>query len=482
MTGSARARGRRPGPFRALIPAILAASILFAPRFATAEPRAASATTLIVPPEKHTLGIYRATDFHLKLFTGPKSRFRNPQGIACVKLARLDDPDRPGDDDELTVYGVNADEPSIIYNDSMTSVKIWRGPMRNPRGIAADPYGRVVVADTGNDRLLLLQNDGGGLELKKAIGASGSGPGQFRAPTGVALDSRGRIYVADTGNNRVQVLDRLGGFVREIPERAPAAGSGSAGGIDNPISGAASSGATPATLVAPTAIAVVDREEPWSFRKIDRIVVVDRGGKRLQSFDGDGKLLHAFSDSTLDGPSFAYIALDYHNNVFATDSRHCRIHKLDASLGLIASLGRRGNGDLEFEAPTGIAIWRRLGQFFIAEATGAQYYWLGTDLLGPTVRPVAFTAGETQQIRYVLSERSTITAQVLDRDGGVVRTLLPERYQEIGPHMLQWNGRRDDGSPLAAGPYRVRLAARATYASRKHFEREKTLPIEVRTP
>jgi FlgD Ig-like domain/NHL repeat len=477
VTGSARARGRRRAAPRALALVIVAGSILMAMRSATAEPPAASATTLIVPPEKHTLGIYRATDFHLKLFTGPKNRFRNPQGLACVKLARLDDPERSGDDDELTVYGVNADEPSIIYNDSMTSVKIWRGPMRDPRGIAADPLGRVVVADTGNDRLLLLQNDRGRLELTRAIGSSGSGPGQFRKPTGVALDSHGRIYVADTGNNRVQVLDRLGGFLRELPARSQ---SGSRG-RDITLDGAGASAiAGGAALTAPTAIAVVDRDEPWSFRKIDRIVVVDRGGKRLQSFDEDGRLAHAFFDSTLDGPSFAYIALDYHNNVFATDSRNCRIHKLDASLAPVAAIGRRGKGDLEFEAPTGIAIWRRLGQFFIAEATGAQYYWLGTDIVGPIVRPVMFAAGEKQEITYTLTERSTVTAQVLDGDDDVVRTLLPERYQEIGQHALTWDGRGDDHAPLASGPYRVRVTARATYSSRKHFERERMLPIEIR--
>ena len=479
MTGAARARGRRRVASRAFAAWILAASLLIATRTAVAAPPAASATTLIVPPEKHTLGIYRATDFHLKLFTGPKSRFQNPQGIACVKLTRLDDPNRTADDDELTVYGVNADEPSIIYNDTMTSVKIWRGPMRNPRGIAADPLGRVVVADTGNDRLLLLQNDRGRLELSKTIGSSGSGPGQFRAPTGVALDSRGQIYVTDTGNNRVQILDRAGGFVRELPPppSAPQTSGAGAGGAASIASTANTSGVA---FVGPTAIAVVDRGEPWSFRKIDRIVVVDRGGKRLQSFDGDGKLLHTFADSTVDGPSFAYIALDYHNNVFATDSRHSQIHKLDESLRRVASVGRQGTDDLEFDAPTGIAIWRRLGQFFIAEKTGAQYYWLGTDLLETTVRPFAFSPGETQEVRYVLTERSTMTAQVLDDDDNVVRTLLPERYQEIGAHTIEWDGRGNDRSPLEPGSYRVLLAARATYSSRKHFEREKKLPIEIR--
>lgn len=418
-------------------------------------------TMLIVPPEKHTLGIYRATDLHLKLFTGPKSRFRNPQGLACVKLARLDDPARIGDDDELTVYGVNADEPSIIYNDSMTSVKIWRGPMRAPRGIAADPFGRVVVADTGNDRLLLLENDRGELELRRTVGSRGSGAGEFREPTGVALDARGRIYVADTGNDRVQILDRTGAFVSQF--------------------GGATDGSGTQALVAPTAIAAVDRAEPWAFRKADRVVVVDRGGRRLQVFAPDGVRLHAFADTTRDGLSFAYVALDYHDNVYATDTRRCQIHKFDASLRLIASFGRRGDGDGEFESPTGIAVWRRLGQFFIAEATGAQYYWLGTDILGVTARPLLLAPGGTQVVAYSVTERSIVDIDLLDRDDRVVKAIARQAYQEVGEQRMTWEARSSDsGDALPPGEYRVRIGAVATYSSRKHFRCERSVPIVVR--
>ncbi len=419
------------------------------------------ATTLVVPPEKHTLGLYRATNFHLKLFTGRKSRFQNPQGLACVKLVSLDDPARAGDDDELTVYGVNADEPSIIYNDSMTSVKIWRGPMREPRGIAADAFGRVVVADTGNDRLLFLENDRGRLVLKKTMGSSGAGPGEFREPTGVALDSRGRVYVADTGNSRVQILDRAGQFVSEF--------------------GRASGGATDApTLLAPTAIAVVDRDERWSFRKTDRVVVADRGGRRLQVFTPEGALLHAFADTTRDGLSFAYVALDYHDNIYATDTRRCQIHKFDSSLRWVASFGGRGDGDGEFDAPTGLAIWRRLGQFFIAEATGAQYYWLGTDLRDVRAQPLAIAPGGAQSLSYTLTERSIVDIDVLDHDERVVRSIARQAYQEIGAQVMRWECRADGGDELAPGDYRVRIGAVATYSSRKHFRCERLIPFEVR--
>jgi tripartite motif-containing protein 71 len=48
-------------------------------------------------------------------------------------------------------------------------------------------------------------------------GGAGAGPGQFVEPVGLAADPSGRIYVADTGNHRVQVFDAEGKFLRQFP-------------------------------------------------------------------------------------------------------------------------------------------------------------------------------------------------------------------------------------------------------------------------
>ncbi len=397
------------------------------------------------------------TNVHLKLFTGVGNRFRRPEGIACAKLIAQDDPKTTADDDELTAYGVNSGDPSIIYNDSMTSVKIWRGEMRRPRGIAADPTGRVVVADTGNHRVLFLRNAGGKLELERAVGERGAGPGEFDGPTGVALDSRGRLYVTDTANHRVQVLDPLGEPLASFGER----------------------GAEPGRLASPTGIAVVDRDEPWSYRKRDLVFVIDRGGRRIQSFAPDGRLVSAFEDTTRGGMSFAWLALDYHNNVYATDPRACRIHKFDENLRHIVSFGERGTGHAQFLAPTGIAIWRRYGQVFVAESTGAQYYWVGTDVIGLAARPAEFAPGTIQRIQYALTEPSEVTVAVLDDRGAVAREIVSGRRQEAGAVRVAWNGSGASGAPLAPGRYRVRVDALPTYSSRKYFHREVTTAIDI---
>lgn len=79
------------------------------------------------------------------------------------------------------------------------------GPaLRSPAGVAFTGDGRLVVADTGNDRLVAYDVECRFLEV---IGETGTALGQFRSPRGIAVDSTGRVYVADSGNARIVVLD-----------------------------------------------------------------------------------------------------------------------------------------------------------------------------------------------------------------------------------------------------------------------------------
>ena len=70
-----------------------------------------------------------------------------------------------------------------------------------PRGIAVDSQGRVFVADTGNKRIAVFDEDGNYIT---EFGGAGFDPGQFDEPVGVAVSSDGTVYVADTWNQRVQ--------------------------------------------------------------------------------------------------------------------------------------------------------------------------------------------------------------------------------------------------------------------------------------
>jgi uncharacterized protein (TIGR03663 family) len=74
-----------------------------------------------------------------------------------------------------------------------------------PRGLAVDGSGNLLVADTGNKRILLFSPTG---ELIQQLGGGGVTLGRFEEPTSVAVDGRdGSVYVADAWNRRIQKLD-----------------------------------------------------------------------------------------------------------------------------------------------------------------------------------------------------------------------------------------------------------------------------------
>jgi hypothetical protein len=89
------------------------------------------------------------------------------------------------------------------------------GGLEKHGGVAIDPQGNLWVADTANSRVLRFPKQGS-LIAKDAdivLGQSdfttatpGSGLNQLKYPAALAFDSTGKLYVADTGNNRVLVF------------------------------------------------------------------------------------------------------------------------------------------------------------------------------------------------------------------------------------------------------------------------------------
>jgi DNA-binding beta-propeller fold protein YncE len=91
----------------------------------------------------------------------------------------------------------------------------WFGP----RGVAVAPDGTIAVTDTGHKRIVLMSVIDGEPRVS-LIGSEGSAPGQLIEPVGVTWIDNNRILVAETGNRRLQVLDREGRSLEivELPE------------------------------------------------------------------------------------------------------------------------------------------------------------------------------------------------------------------------------------------------------------------------
>ena len=80
--------------------------------------------------------------------------------------------------------------------------------LAHPEGLAVDQHDDLFIADTGNNRVLELEQNGA---LIDAVGggnqtdASGQPGNEIRLsnPTGLSFDDAGNLYIADTGDNRV---------------------------------------------------------------------------------------------------------------------------------------------------------------------------------------------------------------------------------------------------------------------------------------
>ncbi|UCE06477.1 MAG: hypothetical protein JSW07_00090 [bacterium] len=447
---------------------------LFVPNSFSQKKNKYDPTTLVFPSFLHTYGIRKATQFHLFLFTQNRTKFKDPQGLAVVRLAVWEDTTTAKDDDEVTVYGVNSGQNNIIYNKSMKSLGIYglKEPgiqrLNRPRGIAANEKGDVYIADTGNHRIVKLFNPGHDLVFQKSVGKKGSAKSQFHGPCGVALDSRGKLYVTDSGNNRVQVFTNDLQFKGQWGEPGQASGQ----------------------LSFPDGIAVIDKNERWNYYREEFVVIIDLNHTRIQQFTPQGNYLRGMTASEFDYPDcyLAYIALDYYNNIYVTDTRNHCIHKFDHHLKYITSYGRNGSGDKEFIEPRGITIYRRFGQVFVAEKSGAQYYWIGTDCFDFSV--TKHSSRDLFQFKYFLTEPSFITTDILDSEQRLVTRLWTRQFRRSGRQTNYWSGRMlavDDSvfikekykssalyqkmKLIPPGKYFVKYKIEPTYSSYRYFEK-----------
>jgi sugar lactone lactonase YvrE len=87
-----------------------------------------------------------------------------------------------------------------------------------PTDVIVNARGEIFVADghtprpgsPDGDRIVKLAKDG---TFIKSWGTKGSGPGEVIGPHRLAMDSQGRLFVADRGNRRIQIFDQEGKFL-----------------------------------------------------------------------------------------------------------------------------------------------------------------------------------------------------------------------------------------------------------------------------
>ena len=94
-----------------------------------------------------------------------------------------------------------------------------RVALNGPSDVAVAPNGDIFVSDgeSSNTRIVRYARDG---TFLKSWGTKGTGPGQLMTPHSIVLDARGRLYVANRGNKRVEIYDQDGAFLGQITNAA----------------------------------------------------------------------------------------------------------------------------------------------------------------------------------------------------------------------------------------------------------------------
>ncbi|MGH6828521.1 MAG: peptidyl-alpha-hydroxyglycine alpha-amidating lyase family protein [Rhizomicrobium sp.] len=89
-----------------------------------------------------------------------------------------------------------------------------KGTFDRETDVAWDSQGNIFVSDGyGNSRVVKISPDGHWLKM---VGTNGSGQDQFKTPHAIAVDAQNNVYVADRGNFRIQVYDDNLNYERTI--------------------------------------------------------------------------------------------------------------------------------------------------------------------------------------------------------------------------------------------------------------------------
>lgn len=287
----------------------------------------------------------------------------NPNGVESAAADGLAAPRNVAVGKNGRLYIADSGNHRIqVFNSDGTPATSWGsfgsepGQFNEPWGIAVDDQ-FVYVADTWNHRIQKFTLDG---ELMGVFGQSGSpapdsgdeGLGLFFGPRSITLIEGNQLLVTDTGNHRMQLLDRDGNFLRQIGQFGNQLGQ-----FNEPVGIATAPDGS--VYLADTwngRIQQFNRDllplwqwdvNAWQGQSINnkpytavdsagRVYVTDPEEYRILIFSSDGAYLGRFGQFGTDVNSLALpngIAVDAKDNVYIADAGNNRVLKFDAPFG-----------------------------------------------------------------------------------------------------------------------------------------------------
>jgi DNA-binding beta-propeller fold protein YncE len=225
--------------------------------------------------------------------------------------------------------------PILCFDRDGRFIRGWGDDLiKMPHGIRIDRHDNIWVTDIGHHLVLKFSKQEKLLLSLGTAGKPGTGLDQFDRPTDVAFGPHEEVYISDGyGNSRVMVFDARGKFVKTWGKP----------------------GAKPGEFNLPHCIRLDSQK---------RVLVGDRENKRIQVFDGDGKVLAVWTGFAPYG-----LEIDREGTIFVADVLASRILQLDDSGNIVHSWGGEGTEPGKFRAPHMLAT-DSVGNLFVAEVDG----------------------------------------------------------------------------------------------------------------
>jgi len=229
-------------------------------------------------------------------------------------------------------------DPTLDYPLQLEEVTPASGKGFNrPLGVAAISGDRLVVADSGNSRVVLLSMSG---EILRQYGEIGYQSGKMDYPVAVAVDEkRTRLYVADSNKNSLQVWELEGDYLYDLPLEADRVKLG---------------------VIKPTALTLGDDGS---------LFVSDSMGHRVLVFSATGNFIRAFG-----GKGQGTGELSYPNGLVVVQAKQ-KVYVADSNNGRVVEFNTRGEfqrnismiGERHLVTPRGIALDRKRNVLYILD-------------------------------------------------------------------------------------------------------------------
>jgi len=315
----------------------------------------------VIPPQGRGAKPIEAAHVAPNLSFPVANLWRNATGASPPGALFKPGTEEAGDDSDAGQNGVDFLWANCILvinraGDIIENWKQWDKMLRRPHSVYISPYDaqkNVYIVDDYRHAIFKFTNDG--KQLLKTIGTPnvhGSDATHFYRPTFMAFNTDGSWYVSDGyANTRVVKFDKDDKYVTAWGERGTGAGQGAKPETrPNYFNNVHGVGVDPATK---------------------EVYVNDRGNRRIQVFDENGKFIRMWSmQPGTTGLDLHFVYLDGDRKVWVFDQVSQQLAQLDREGHLIYAWGGLGGWPGALFGVHGISVDQEQNLYLAAVGRG----------------------------------------------------------------------------------------------------------------